>query len=35
MEEVPEDMVELTEEWREKLVEAVAVSERYYSGEVS
>ena len=26
MEEVPEDMVELTEEWREKLVEAVAVS---------
>ena len=27
MEEVPEDMVELTEEWREKLVEAVAVSD--------
>ncbi len=26
-EEVPEDMVELTEEWREKLVEAVAVSD--------
>jgi len=27
MEEVPEDLVELTEEWREKLVEAVAVSD--------
>jgi elongation factor G len=27
MEEIPEDLVELTEEWREKLVEAVAVSD--------
>jgi elongation factor G len=27
LEEIPEDLIELTEEWREKLVEAVAVSD--------